>query len=75
MFEGVDSDEPFARHEVGEVGVAIDSWRDLDRLFAGSDLSNLNVGFIVFHRSSVFGMFAESKGGVNFMGFGIEARF
>jgi hypothetical protein len=38
-------------------------------------LEELNVGFIVFHRSSVFGMFAESKGGVNFMGFGIEARF
>jgi hypothetical protein len=38
-------------------------------------LEELNVGFIIFHRSSVFGMFAESKGGVNFMGFGIEARF
>jgi hypothetical protein len=38
-------------------------------------LEELNVGFIVFHRSSVFGIFAESKGGVNFMGFGIEARF
>lgn len=38
-------------------------------------LEELNVGFIVFHRSSVFGLFAESKGGVNFMGFGIEARF
>lgn len=38
-------------------------------------LEELNVGFIVWHRSSVFGLFAESKGGVNFMGFGIEARF
>lgn len=38
-------------------------------------LEELNVGFFVFHRSSVFGIFAESKGGVNFMGLGIEARF
>jgi hypothetical protein len=38
-------------------------------------LEELNVGFFIFHRSSVFGLFAESKGGVNFMGVGIEAKF
>jgi methylmalonyl-CoA mutase, N-terminal domain len=46
-FEGYDSDHPFCRHEVGEVGVVVDSWHDLARLFEGSDLSTLNVGFIV----------------------------
>lgn len=46
----------------------------IDSLIQGR-FEELNVGFIVFHRSSVFGIFAESKGGVNFMGFGVEARF
>jgi outer membrane protein len=46
----------------------------IDSLIQGR-FEELNVGFIVFHRSSIFGLFAESKGGVNFMGFGIEARF
>jgi methylmalonyl-CoA mutase N-terminal domain/subunit len=46
-FEGYDSDHPFARHEVGEVGLIVDSWRDLARLFRGFDLPRLNVGFIV----------------------------
>jgi outer membrane protein len=46
----------------------------IDSLIQGR-VEELNVGFIVFHRSSIFGLFAESKGGVNFMGFGIEARF
>jgi hypothetical protein len=35
----------------------------------------LNVGFFIFHRSSVFGLFADSRGGVNFMGVSLEARF
>jgi methylmalonyl-CoA mutase, N-terminal domain len=46
-FEGYDSDHPLARHEVGEVGVIVDSWHDLARLFEGFDLPTLNVGFIV----------------------------
>jgi hypothetical protein len=46
----------------------------IDNLIQGR-LEELNLGFIVWHRSSVFGLFAESKGGVNFMGFGLEARF
>lgn len=40
-----------------------------------SDIRELNVGFFIFHRSSVFGLFADSKGGVNFMGLSLEARF
>ena len=46
-FCGLDSDHPMARHEVGIVGVAIDSLDDMQRLFDGFDLANLNVGFIV----------------------------
>jgi hypothetical protein len=43
-------------------------------LFRGG-LEDLSVGFIVWHRSSVFGVFADEKGGVNFMGFGFEGKF
>jgi hypothetical protein len=38
-------------------------------------IEELSVGFIVWHRSSVFGLMGESAGGVNFMGFGVEARY
>jgi hypothetical protein len=43
-------------------------------LFRGS-IKEVYVGALVWHRSSVFGTFAETKGGVNFMGFGFEARY
>ncbi|MGH8177401.1 MAG: hypothetical protein ACREV5_14160 [Steroidobacter sp.] len=38
-------------------------------------IEDISVGFIVWHRSSVFGLFADSGGGVNFMGFGFQARY
>ena len=38
-------------------------------------IEELSLGFIVWHRSSVFGLFSEESGGVNFMGFSIEARY
>ena len=38
-------------------------------------IEDMSVGFIVWHRSSIFGVFADTKGGVNFMGFGFEAKF
>jgi len=47
----------------------------MEPLFRSGGLEDMSVGFIVWHRSSVFGVFAEEKGGVNFMGFGVEARF
>ena len=46
----------------------------IDNLIQGR-LEELNLGFIVWHRSSIFGVFADTKGGVNFMGFGVEAKF
>jgi hypothetical protein len=38
-------------------------------------IEDVSIGFIVWHRSSVFGVFADKGGGVNFMGFGFEARY
>lgn len=56
------------------VDLPLHQFQAVDNLIHGH-LEELNLGFIVWHRSSVFGLFAESKGGVNFMGFGLEARF
>jgi len=38
-------------------------------------IDDVTLGFTVWHRSSVFGLFADKGGGVNFMGFSVEARF
>jgi hypothetical protein len=38
-------------------------------------IKEMSVGFIVWHRSSVFGLMGDSSGGVNFMGFGFEAAY
>lgn len=46
----------------------------LDRLIP-KRIDEVYVGFFIFHRSSVFGVFAETKGGVNYMGLGIEGRY
>lgn len=43
-------------------------------LFEGH-IDEFSVGFIVWHRSSIFGLMADSKGGINFMGFGFEAKY
>lgn len=45
-----------------------------DRLL-GKGVDDVYVGFIVWHRSTVFGLFGDSKGGVNFMGFGFEVQY
>jgi hypothetical protein len=47
----------------------------MEPLFRSGGIEDMSVGFIVWHRSSVFGVFAQEKGGVNFMGFGVEAKF
>jgi hypothetical protein len=56
------------------VDVPLHQFTPIENLIRGH-FEELNLGFIVFHRSSVFGLFAESQGGVNFMGFSLEARF
>jgi methylmalonyl-CoA mutase N-terminal domain/subunit len=64
---GLDSDDPFARGEVGRVGVAIDTLDDVHRLFAGIDLSRVTqfrtsanaIGPLV---TALFIAFAEEHG-------------
>jgi hypothetical protein len=56
------------------IDVPLQQFEPMHSLFRGG-IEELSVGFIVWHRSSVFGIFSETGGGVNFMGFGIEARF
>jgi hypothetical protein len=66
--------EKFMNYLEWTVDLPLRQFPSMDNLIRGH-FEELNVGFIVFHRSSVFGLFAESSGGVNFMGFGIEAKF
>lgn len=56
------------------IDVPLRQFEPLHGLFNGG-LEELSVGFIVWHRSSVFGIFSQTGGGVNFMGFGIQAQF
>ena len=56
------------------IDLPLRQFSSMDALLGGG-VQELSVGFIVWHRSSVFGIFSESGGGVNFMGFGLEARF
>lgn len=38
-------------------------------------IDDIYIGYSIFHRSSVFGQFAEARGGINFPGIGIEVVF
>jgi len=44
---GYDSDHPLARGEVGRVGVAIDSVRDMEALFEGIDISGVTTSMTI----------------------------
>jgi methylmalonyl-CoA mutase N-terminal domain/subunit len=44
---GLDSDHPMARGEVGRLGVAVDTARDFERLFAGIDLGSVSVSMTI----------------------------
>ena len=71
--EGIHS-EKLMNYLEWTVDLPLRQFDSLAPLFSGG-IEDLSVGFIVWHRSSIFGVFAETKGGVNFMGFGIEAKF
>ncbi len=45
--QGFDSDHPFSEGEVGKVGVAIDSQKDMERLFDGIPLSDVSVSMTI----------------------------
>src|SRR5436190_5363419 len=44
---GLDSDHPLAAAEVGKVGVAIDSLEDMERLFAGIELTKISTSMTI----------------------------
>jgi methylmalonyl-CoA mutase N-terminal domain/subunit len=50
---GMDSDHPLAAGEVGKVGVAIDSIEDMERLFAGIDLTNISTSMTINATGSI----------------------
>lgn len=71
--KGVDS-EKLMNYMEWTVDLPLGQFAAVEPLLRGR-VEDLSVGFVVWHRSSVFGLFAEDKGGVNFMGFGVEAKF
>jgi hypothetical protein len=56
------------------VDVPLSQFECLRSMFRGP-IKEINTGFMVWHRSSVFGVFAETKGGINYMGFSVEAKY
>jgi methylmalonyl-CoA mutase N-terminal domain/subunit len=50
---GFDSDHPLAAGEVGKVGVAIDSVEDMERLFAGIDLTKISTSMTINATASI----------------------
>jgi hypothetical protein len=56
------------------IDVPLRQFGPMDNLIS-KKIDEVYCGFFIFHRSSVFGVFADTKGGVNFMGFGFEARY
>lgn len=66
--------ERLMNHLEWTVDLPLRQFSPMASLFNGS-IKEVNVGFVVWHRSSVYGVFAETRGGSNFMGFGIEAQY
>jgi hypothetical protein len=57
------------------IDVPLRQFAFFEPMFRGGHLEDLSVGFVVWHRSSVYGLLAETRGGVNYMGFGFEGQF
>jgi hypothetical protein len=71
--KGVES-EKLLNYMEWTIDLPLTQFASMKPLFEGH-IEEFSVGFIVWHRSSVFGLMAESQGGVNFMGFGFEAKY
>jgi methylmalonyl-CoA mutase, N-terminal domain len=57
---GLDSDDPRSRHEVGRVGVAIDTIHDMEDLFEGIPLDQITTSFTINHPAPVIlAMYAQ----------------
>ncbi len=44
---GLDSDDPLAKDDVGKLGVAIDTLRDMEEIFAGISLDQISTSFTI----------------------------
>jgi len=73
--KGVES-EKLMNYLEWTMDVGLRQFKPFEAMFAADGgIEDVTLGFIVWHRSSVFGLFADEGGGVNFMGFSVEARF
>lgn len=72
--EGAES-EKLMNYLEWTIDVPMRQFDALAPMFHNSTIEDVSVGFIVWHRSSVFGLFSQTGGGVNFMGFGVQAQF
>jgi len=50
---GLDSDNPLARDDVGKLGVAIDSLRDMEEMFNGIPLDKISTSFTINSTASI----------------------
>ncbi len=50
---GLDSDDPLARDDVGKLGVAIDSLRDMEEMFDGIPLDKISTSFTINSTASI----------------------
>jgi hypothetical protein len=72
--KGVES-EKLMNYVEWTIDVPLSQFELFAPMFQGTGIKELYISSMVWHRSSVFGLFADDKGGVNFMGFGFEARY
>jgi hypothetical protein len=56
------------------IDVPLRQFEGLAPMFNGH-IKDAYIGYIVWHRSSVFGLYADAKGGVNFMGVNVGVRY
>ena len=66
--------EKLMNHLEWTVDLPLRQFKPMASLFNGP-IKQVNLGLVVWHRSSVYGVFADTRGGSNFMGFGVEAQY
>jgi hypothetical protein len=66
--------EKLLNHLEWTVDLPLRQFAPLASMFNGP-IKEVNVGFVVWHRSSIYGLLAKTGGGANFMGFAIEAQY
>ncbi len=50
---GMDSDDPMAKYDVGKLGVAVDTLRDMEEIFAGIPLDRISTSFTINSTASI----------------------